>query len=427
MKIALVGAGSYVFGRSVLYQALVEHRLSGLHIALVDVDEQMLSLMQGAGRRLADELGLELTLTTHTDRAPAFQGASFVLNSAAIQLRSRFAMDREIIKAHYPEHLVTEFGGVAGISYSMRQMSFIDQVCEDIKAYCPDAWLLNTANPLPRLCQYASQSGVNAAGFCSASLEGYRHVWRLLHDEDPLYDFTKPIEKYDLKMAGLNHCCVVLSATDRVTGQDVLQDIRDAALNHKTFGNPRCEKLLRETGYLFLPNDHHVQDFLTVEWDSAHPRTGGHGTADEREQQKQTLRQIGSGELPWQRLGENPSWERPMDVVASAYKKKTGRLHSVNLRNGGRFAEFPEEVFVETAASLDENGIHPDAVELPETLREMMQRTASVTDLIVQSALERNHTRLKDALELDPTIDDEAKAWAAVSACLETHAEILTV
>ena len=57
-KVALIGAGSYVFGPSVLDQAILQHALPGLHLALVDVDGETLGLMANVGRRMARETGV---------------------------------------------------------------------------------------------------------------------------------------------------------------------------------------------------------------------------------------------------------------------------------------------------------------------------------------------------------------------------------
>src|SRR5690348_2670426 len=49
-KTVLIGAGSFVFGPSMLSQTLLEHRLDDLHLALVDVDGEVAELMAGVGR-----------------------------------------------------------------------------------------------------------------------------------------------------------------------------------------------------------------------------------------------------------------------------------------------------------------------------------------------------------------------------------------
>ena len=171
VKVAVIGAGSYVFGLSVLKQAFLDHAMSGLELALMDVDREALDAMAAVGGRMLREARLDSRITAHVDWPPALAGADFVLCAAARQLRRRFEMDCEIVDRHCPGHLVTEFGGVAGISYSLRQIALIEQLAADMKRLCPDAWLLNSANPLPRVCQAAHEAGVRTAGFCNVSMK----------------------------------------------------------------------------------------------------------------------------------------------------------------------------------------------------------------------------------------------------------------
>src|SRR5579871_1233293 len=147
--VAVIGAGSYVFGPSVLDQSILQHRLDGLELALMDPDHEVLERMAGVGRRMARDTGVDTRLTTHTDRATALNGAAFVICSASPQMQRRFRMDCEIVDRYLPDHLVTEFGGIAGISYTLRQIALIEGIAADMRRLCPDAWLLNVANPLP--------------------------------------------------------------------------------------------------------------------------------------------------------------------------------------------------------------------------------------------------------------------------------------
>ena len=172
-KAAIIGAGSFVFGPSVLKQAIIKHRLDGLELAMMDPNRAAVELMAGVGRRMARELGVKATITSHTDRETTLDGADFVICSAARELWRRFEMDCAIIRRHCPDHLITEFGGIAGISYSLRQIALIQEIVGDMKRLCPKAWLLDVANPLPRVAQAAHEEGVPTAGFCSVALSAY--------------------------------------------------------------------------------------------------------------------------------------------------------------------------------------------------------------------------------------------------------------
>ena len=357
-KVAVIGAGSYVFGPSVLNDAILTHQLPGLELALVDVDGETLERMAGVARRMARETGTDTRVTTHTDRKTALDGADFVICSASPQMWRRFGMDCEIIDRHIPGHLVTEFGGVAGISYSLRQIALIEGIAEDMQRLCPDAWLLNVANPLPRVCQAAQERGIKTAGFCSVSIQGYGMISRLLDGEPSAYPFARPQEKYEAAMAGVNHFSWLCELRDRQTGEDLLPILRRRILEGATSGHPHAEQIARETGYLLMPGDDHIRDFLAPEG-AAHRLAPGHGSPDDRQKRLDLLRDIGEGRQAWDELLRKPSWEKPVDVIAALAYHRPARIHSLNLINNGQIADLPRNVFVETACDVDSSGLTP--------------------------------------------------------------------
>ena len=146
--------------------------------------------------------------------------------SAARQLHRRFEMDCAIVDRYLPGHLVTEFGGIAGISYSLRQIALIAEIAGDMRRLCPAAWLLVSSNPLPRVCQAAHALGIRTAGFCSVSLEGYSMLWHIWHGVHLAYPFTAARERWDATMAGLNHFVWVTALHDRATGEDLSAELR---------------------------------------------------------------------------------------------------------------------------------------------------------------------------------------------------------
>src|SRR5215213_5758680 len=179
LKLAILGAGSHAFGPAVLYDALCYHKLRNIELALVDTDEEAVFLMADVARQMAKKSGVKAKITAHVDREAALDGAAFVINNAARELHDRAAVDRAIIAEHAPGHLITDFGGVAGISYSLRQIALVRLICADMRRLCPTAPLINLADPLPRVCQAAHEEEITTVGLCSHSLVAYKHAWEI--------------------------------------------------------------------------------------------------------------------------------------------------------------------------------------------------------------------------------------------------------
>lgn len=264
LKIAVIGAASFVFGPSVLAQLFAEMRLNDVAVTLMDVDTEALEKMAGVGRRLIQDNGIEAaTVTATTDRETAPDGAHFVICCAAPQMQRRFAQDRAIIERFAPEHGITEFGGLSGIAYSLRQIAFILGVTDDMRRLCPDALLLDVSNPLPRLAQAAEENGIRTVGFCTVAISAYSLLWQILEGESLRYPFTRARDRWQITTAGVNHLTFMVRFEDKTTGEDLYPMLRRRLAEGATGGNPRAERLCRETGFLLVPADEHTHDFFT--------------------------------------------------------------------------------------------------------------------------------------------------------------------
>lgn len=428
LKIALIGAGSFVFGPSVLSQTFLEHQLSDVELALMDVDAEVLELMAGVGRRMARERGLNSFVTTHTDREAALAGADFVIHTAAPQMRRRHAMDLAIIEETIPGHLVSEFGGIAGISYSLRQIALIEAIASDMRRLCPDSWLLDIANPLPRVTQAAQDAGIQTAGFCSVAITGYAQVWKLLTGESISYPYTTARERLQVTSGGLNHFAWVTEITDRETEEDFYPAVRQKLAEGVSSGNPVSERLARETGWLLVPADNHTYDFLPPSADTnVHHGEPWHGGEAERQERLRLLKAVGEGTAAWEPLLEKEAWERPLDFIAALKRDVPASFHSLNLPNTGQIPELPTGVFVETPVSARGGKAIPETISLPAAVVPLCERTVAVTQAIVQASQQNSRHLVHQAVERDPTVLDKAKGIEAINRCLDAHADLIGV
>lgn len=426
MKICLVGCGSFVFGPSVLHDALLEHRLPDLDLALVDPNIEMAQLMAGLGRQMSKSVGGKARLTAHAHWSQALAGADFVICAAAAQLHRRFATDVEIIRRHSPGHVVTEFGGVQGISYSLRQIGLIASLAADMRRLCPRAWLLCSSNPLPRVCQAARELGIPTAGFCSNSMGGYGLVGRLMLGAEESFPWPVATTKFQMTAAGVNHFTFVLKLTNLSGGADVLGEFLAKARAAGAL-EPRTGELAARTGCWPPNGDAHMCDFLPPDGRHAGLHAASHGTAEERQARLAELRLAAAGQGGWDGLLAHRAWEKPVDLVAAMAGGRPARFHSLNLVNRGQIPNLPQGVFVETPASADAAGPVADPTPLPEAVARVSEPVARLTHLIVRAALERRRDLVHAAVEADPTIQDKAGGIAAMDDCLAAHADLVGI
>ena len=160
VKIAVIGAGSAQFSAGLINDLCRTPGLAGSHLALMDVSEERLGLMQRLGVRYADELGVDYTFETTTDRQAALQDADFIINTAYVQGHYHARAMRELTARHG-----YYYGGVGlGSWYQLRLML---DVARDIERICPRAWLLQSGNPVFQGCTLMTrETGIKVCGLC---------------------------------------------------------------------------------------------------------------------------------------------------------------------------------------------------------------------------------------------------------------------
>lgn len=428
MKIAILGVGSFVFGPSALHDAIVEHDIPELELSLYDPNTPVMEIMAGIAGQMAKSVERSPRIVTHNSLAAAIDAADFVVTSAAVQIKQRFATDCRIIRENYPDHLITEFGGVAGISYTLRQIALFADLVKQMQVACPSAWLLSTANPLPRVCEAAHRMGAKVAGFCNNSWQIYEAVGRILLGASERFPFPRTTERYWAEMAGVNHFSWLLSLTEVATGNDVT----DSFVSRLKAGNgmisrtrPMAMDLLERFGKYPPNQDEHMADFLPPTGQVKSMEDSSHGTPEEREAQLRTLRQIAEGSVHYREALKHRAWEKPMDYVAAMTIGKEIRFGALNLPNAGQMPQMPADVIVETSASSADGKVKPTRTLMPEPIADICRTTAALHSLITRSAMNHDRSGIWRAVEMDPTITDKALGRVALEACMQAHEDLI--
>ena len=187
-KIAIIGAGSATFSAGLVRDLCVTPSLHGSKISFMDIHEDRLSFISAMAKKLARELGAELTFESTLNREEALEGADYVINTAQDQSHEWAEAQRKLGEKH---------GYYRGANLAaLTQMAFLREVARDVERICPDAWLLQSSNPVFEGCTLMTrETKVKVIGLCHGHY-GYKDIVRVLGLEP---------EHVRVRSTGFNH------------------------------------------------------------------------------------------------------------------------------------------------------------------------------------------------------------------------------
>ncbi|WEK53197.1 MAG: hypothetical protein P0Y55_11400 [Candidatus Cohnella colombiensis] len=430
MKIVLIGGGSFVFAPTVLEDIIVKHRLEGCELMLVDPNVEAATSMAEAGRSIANKYGLSMTIQAVADRREALPNSDFVIVSAAVQGAKRWQLDYNILKQFDMPDQARECGGLGGLVNGLRSITLLLDVCRDMEELCPQAWLLDVTNPMPRVVTAINRySSIRVAGFCNIAYRSdgeYALLAKLVR---------KHPSEISVVTGGLNHFAWVLEIKDKQTGENLLEPLHEyirAGMFDEHDDDMRRElramqRWLAEYGAVAAGSVDHHAEYLPHQEDIVYTTEPPyHGTEEERVRRNLDLQEIARGERSEHDLFSNPSWEHPVSVAVAIHGGEEVVLDILNVRNNGAIAELPDERIVEVPVVISGGELHPQKLPaLPPKLAELIRTLSDVHELVAEAAATGSLEAVNRAITLDPAITDKQSAYVAVSRMIQAHSDLL--
>lgn len=442
MKIAVLGAGGMRL--PLLYQALVDRsqalRLDRL--ALMDIDAGRLELMLGVTHAMTQTPpGLHVEVTTSLEAA--LDGASFVITTFRVGDMAGRVSDERIPLSH--GLLGQETTGAGGFAMAMRTLPVLLHVIERMRRSCPQAWLVNFANPSGLLAEAARRAGwERSLGICDAPFSMQHLAARLL---------DVPASEVYLDYFGLNHLGWVRRVLHR--GEDYLPTFLSMIQAAGGFpGLPFEPDLLLELR--MIPNEYLKYYYYarqTVEALQTAPQTRGEFLLELNEEVRRDLADLlARGETPatveryrayLRRRGETylqgtaesaafPSGMQDSDGggyadvaldVIEALSGRGERVLILNAPNQGAVDGMAPEDVVEVPVLVRANSLQPMAVgPIPGHALGLMQCVKAYERLTIEAAAEGSRSKALLALTLHPLVADASRARLLLEEMERAHA-----
>ena len=178
-KVVVIGAGSYFFGKPVIYKMATSPILAGGTLALVDTDEKVLDTMMHLARRVFAQTKCGVKLIGSTDRRKVMKDADFLVLSFSDRNAYFRGLDTEIAAQHGIRMCSSDTIGPGGIFRALREVPHALAMARDAARLAPDAWVINFVNPTAvlgiALKRYAP--GVKTFALC----DGHHEPYNTLH------------------------------------------------------------------------------------------------------------------------------------------------------------------------------------------------------------------------------------------------------
>lgn len=417
-KITFIGAGSTVFARNVLGDAMLTEALRDADIALYDIDPMRLR----ESRRVIDAMNAGINRNRARIRSycgvarrqAALKGADFVIN--AIQVggyEPATVADFEIPARYGLRQTIGDTLGIGGIFRGLRTIPILLDIARDMEAVCPNAWLLNYSNPMAILTgALLRATPVKCVGLCHS-------VQVLVQDAlmaVGLRHLLPHLPAITWRAAGINHMCWLLKASHR--GRDLyplirrraektLEDFRTGRRKEQHQDLVRLE-VVRNFGYFVSESSVHNAEYAPYWIKSAHPELLERLQIPLDEYPRRCRANLAGWKdlsrtlMTRARLRHTRTHEYAADIMNALVTGQPFQFHG-NVLNESHILNLPPHSVVEVPCVADERGVRGCPVEpLPEQCAGLNRTNINVHLMTIEAALSHRREAVYQAALLDP-------------------------
>ncbi len=397
-KIVFIGAGSVVFASRLLTDIVYHPELRDSTIALMDIDAERLDLISKFAHILASKYAPNMKIESTLNRREALDGADYVVIMIQVGGLEAFELDINIPLKYGVSQEVGDTIGPGGVFRGLRTIPVLLDICYDMEELCPNALLINYANPMAINCWAMNKATrIRNVGLCHSvqgtamQLASYINV---------------PYEDVYYWVAGINHQAFFLEF--KYKGEDAYPLLWEAMKRREIYERDKVRfEMMKYLGYFITESSHHLGEYVpyfrtTEERRKAYCEPRWFYLEICKEAWKPHFEHIKkqiSGEEP---LELSRSHEYGVDIIYSMETGKPLRING-NVENKWLITNLPHGCCVEVPCLVDKGGIHPCHVgDLPSQCAALNRTNINVQELAVKAALEKDRNAALQAVMFDP-------------------------
>src|SRR5437588_11839054 len=173
IKLAYIGGGSTRAAGTMASFVHQGENFNASEVVLIDLDEEHLGIVQTLTQKMARARGLDLTVTTTTNRRAGLRDCDAVLTSFRPGGFEARYLD-ESIPLKYGV-IGQETQGPGGFFMALRSINVTKSIIEDMEQVCPHARLFNYTNPINIVSEAVTHhTSIPTISFCEGPIVGNR-------------------------------------------------------------------------------------------------------------------------------------------------------------------------------------------------------------------------------------------------------------
>ncbi|MBC8161502.1 MAG: alpha-glucosidase/alpha-galactosidase [Roseiflexaceae bacterium] len=412
-KVSIIGAGGVVFPLTLIRDILSFAALRGSTITLMDIDAARLQHTHTGARALIERFDLPTQLVATTDRRAALAGADYVIVCFQVGGLAAYQLDVEIPRRYGIDQCVGDTLGPGGVMRGLRSIPVLLSIAQDMQELCPNALLIQYANPMAMNSWALNTTGIRNVGLCH-SVQG---TSQLLARRVGV-----PYEQVSFRSAGINHQAWFIEF--RHGDEDLYPRIREvmaqrygrapshAAADNGDHSQPKGDSLyeggservrtaiMRTFGYFHTESSHHASEY--VPYFRKNPELVREYIPERWDYFELCLAHEPPNYEKMLAQGLTPSHEYGAFIIDSM-ETGTARVIYGNVENRGLITNLPAGCCVEVACLVDSNGVQPTVVgDLPPQLAALNRACIAVQERAVHAAIHGDRAAVYQAIALDP-------------------------
>ena len=430
MKFALIGTDIPTLLPTLLTDLLFAGKQAA-EIAVHENNPAMQDVLRRYGEAviLRSELAAEMFVSG--DRYEVLEDADCVLYAGDCQPASRFRMDREALSGTGEDDpgLTDQArvnGGIGGLMHTLRAGRLVLDLCEDMLDACPDALVINLAQPVARTTELFLRQGFRCFGLGRSPMRGANGLDSLCKK------MSRKTDSVTATIAGLPGFAFLLNIRDAATGADLLPQLIDRAERGELGRLTR--RWLDWYGALAAGDVTDHAEFLPAQPDYIPEEEPSFGeTVEQRKERILHMNTVGSqgassreGAMAQVTLLSKAPPIRPMKLALALLRDEDLDMPAVTRRNMGELPQLPHRAIIESPLTLHGGDVEPHGYWLPDSLAEIMGDVAETNALAARAAM-GDRSALRECIEIDPALSglDRLYCQDLVDKLIGLHSDVL--